>query len=196
MARAPALQAGGRGFDSLILHAVPLGSGGRFFDIMGGKRPGLRESAAGRKKEDTYTQTRRRAWEARTWMHALHTDGVIALSHMDGMYGMCGPCGRRRGDERRDSQSGGRATRPGWGHGRGRDPAPQAREGARGMPVAPGGDEGRGRPRKAAGRREQPEIRGRPNGATRHARAWHPPVGGGEPGEPKHPSSRRRGKQE
>ena len=40
-------------------------------------------------------------------------------------------------------------------------------KGARGMPVAHGGDEGRGRPRKAAGRREQPWIRGHPNGATR-----------------------------
>ena len=42
-------------------------------------------------------------------------------------------------------------------------------KGARGMPVAHGGDEGRGRPRKAAGRREQPGIRGCPNGETRRA---------------------------
>ena len=35
--------------------------------------------------------------------------------------------------------------------------------------LAPGGEEGRGRLRKAAGRRERPLIRGCPNGETRHA---------------------------
>ena len=35
--------------------------------------------------------------------------------------------------------------------------------------LAPGGDEGRGRPREARGRRERPLIPGYPNGATRRA---------------------------
>ena len=35
--------------------------------------------------------------------------------------------------------------------------------------MAPGGEEGRGRLRKAAGRRERPLIRGCPNGGTRRA---------------------------
>ena len=35
--------------------------------------------------------------------------------------------------------------------------------------MAPGGEEGRGRLRKAAGRRERPVIRGCPNGGTRRA---------------------------
>ena len=47
--------------------------------------------------------------------------------------------------------------------------------------LAPGGDEGRGRPRKSTGRRERPQIRGCPNGATRHAQAWHHPMGEANP---------------
>ena len=42
-------------------------------------------------------------------------------------------------------------------------------KGARGMPVALGGEEGRDKLRKAAGRRKWPLIRGCPNGTTRHA---------------------------
>jgi len=62
--------------------------------------------------------------------------------------------------------------------------------------LAPGGEEGRGRPRKAAGRRERPLIRRCPNGATRRAQARHPPYGGGEPAELKHLSRRRKGEQQ
>ena len=47
--------------------------------------------------------------------------------------------------------------------------------------MAPGGDEGRGRPRKTTGRRERPWIRGCPNGATRRAQARHPPWGEANP---------------
>ena len=36
MAGAPALQAGGRGFESLILHSVPVQAGARFFDMLEG----------------------------------------------------------------------------------------------------------------------------------------------------------------
>ena len=47
--------------------------------------------------------------------------------------------------------------------------------------LAPGGEEGRGRPRKSTGRRERPLIRGCPNGATRRAEARHPPEGEANP---------------
>ena len=39
--------------------------------------------------------------------------------------------------------------------------------------LGPHGDEGRGGPRKAGGRRERPEIPGYPNGATRAPRGAH-----------------------
>ena len=45
----------------------------------------------------------------------------------------------------------------------------KARKGARRMPVAREGDEGRGKLRKAAGRCKRPLIRGYPNGATRQS---------------------------
>ena len=41
--------------------------------------------------------------------------------------------------------------------------------------LALGGDEGRDKLRKAAGRGKYPLIRGCPNGATRHTRVCHPP---------------------
>ena len=45
----------------------------------------------------------------------------------------------------------------------------KARKGARRMPVAREGDEGRGKLRKAPGRRKRPLIRRFPNGATRQS---------------------------
>ena len=51
-------------------------------------------------------------------------------------------------------------------------------KGARGMPVALGGEEGRDKLRKAAGRRKWPVIRGCPNGETRPAEGRAPPEGG------------------
>ena len=47
-------------------------------------------------------------------------------------------------------------------------------KGARGMPVALGGEEGRDKLRKAAGRRKWPMIRGCPNGETRAAEGRAP----------------------
>ncbi len=41
--------------------------------------------------------------------------------------------------------------------------------------LALGGDEGRDKLRKAAGRSKYPVIRRYPNGATRHGRPCHPP---------------------
>ena len=64
MARAPALQAGGQGFDSLILH-MPL-SGRRFFDRMEGKtRKTIKRRRARALRKNTsqelgYTESRRR----------------------------------------------------------------------------------------------------------------------------------------
>ena len=49
----------------------------------------------------------------------------------------------------------------------------KARKGAWGMPVALGGDEGRDKLRKAAGRGKCPAIRGCPNGGTRRERSRH-----------------------
>ena len=46
-------------------------------------------------------------------------------------------------------------------------------KGARGMPVALGGDEGRDKLRKAAVRGKCPVTRGCPNGETRQERSWH-----------------------
>ena len=60
--------------------------------------------------------------------------------------------------------------------------------------MAPRDDEGRGKLRKAAGRRKQPLIRGCPNGATRHGEAVASRKGQ-LPGELKHLSTRRKGKQ-
>ena len=140
LARAPALQAGGQGFDSLVLHGSMREARARFFDRMG-------------EKADTKTKTheRRRAW-------------------------------RRDASARRQARARSEARRT---------------EDA----LAPGGEEGRGRPRKSTGRRERPLIRGFPNGATRHAQAWHPsmteanptnrniPVVGGEENKSDPPSS-------
>ena len=39
--------------------------------------------------------------------------------------------------------------------------------------LALGGEEGRDKLRKAAGRSKYPLIRGYPNGATRHKQLWH-----------------------
>ena len=46
-------------------------------------------------------------------------------------------------------------------------------KGARGMPVALGGEEGRDKLRKAAVRGKCPVTRGCPNGETRQERSWH-----------------------
>ena len=42
------------------------------------------------------------------------------------------------------------------------------------MPEEPGGDEGRDKPREAAGRSTYPSIRGCPNGVTRMPQGMHP----------------------
>ncbi len=77
-----------------------------------------------------------------------------------------------------------------------RDARQETRKGARRMPVAQEGDEGRGKLRKAAGRCRRPLIRGCPNGATHGSEApVSPPVRGGKPGELKHLSTRRKRKQ-
>ena len=49
----------------------------------------------------------------------------------------------------------------------------KANKGARGMPVALGGEEGRDKLRKAAVRGKCPVTRGCPNGETRQERSWH-----------------------
>ena len=59
------------------------------------------------------------------------------------------------------------------------------------MPEASGGEEGRGKLRKAAGICKQETIRGYPNGATRR---YERHLRRSKPGEPKHPSTRRRRK--
>jgi hypothetical protein len=64
--------------------------------------------------------------------------------------------------------------------------------------LAPRGDEGRGTLRKARGRGEHSLIPGCPNGATHSRKGVSPSesIGRrGEPGELKHLSSRRKGKQ-
>ena len=58
-----------------------------------------------------------------------------------------------------------------------------------------GGEEGRDKQRYSARRGKYPLMRGFPNGATRRERSRHPPEGGGEPGELKHLSTRRKRKQ-
>ena len=59
--------------------------------------------------------------------------------------------------------------------------------------LALGGDEGRDKLRKAAGRSKYPLIRRFPNGAT-HRPSRYLPIGRGEPGELKHLSTRRKRK--
>ena len=64
----------------------------------------------------------------------------------------------------------------GAGHrfrGRGFKGKKKANKGARGMPVALGGEEGRDKLRKAAVRGKCPVTRGCPNGETRQERSWH-----------------------
>ena len=61
---------------------------------------------------------------------------------------------------------------PLWGLGLG-EGIKKVNKGARGMPVALGGDEGRDKLRKAAVRGKCPVTRGCPNGETRQERSWH-----------------------
>ena len=68
------------------------------------------------------------------------------------------------------------------------------KKGARGMPVALGGEEGRDKLRKAAVRGKCPVTRGCPNGETRRQRCRHQAFAWGEPGELKHLSTRRKRK--
>ena len=70
----------------------------------------------------------------------------------------------------------------------------KANKGARGMPVALGGEEGRDKLRKAAVRGKYPVTRGCPNGETRRERSRHLAEARGEPGELKHLSTRRKRK--
>ena len=70
----------------------------------------------------------------------------------------------------------------------------KANKGARGMPVALGGEEGRDKLRKAAVRGKCPVTRGCPNGETRRQRCRHQAKAWGEPGELKHLSTRRKRK--
>ena len=58
----------------------------------------------------------------------------------------------------------------------------KANKGARGMPVALGGDEGRDKLRKAAVRGKCPVTRGCPNGGTRRERSRHLAEPGANPG--------------
>ena len=67
-------------------------------------------------------------------------------------------------------------------------------KGARGMPVALGGEEGRDKLRKAAVRGKCPVTRGCPNGETRRKRFRHLAKAKGEPGELKHLSTHRKRK--
>ena len=67
-------------------------------------------------------------------------------------------------------------------------------KGARGMPVALGGEEGRDKLRKAAVRGKCPVTRGCPNGETRRERSRHRTEVRGERGELKHLSTRRKRK--
>ena len=68
------------------------------------------------------------------------------------------------------------------------------KKGARGMPVALGGEEGRDKLRKAAVRGKCPVTRGCPNGETRRKRFRHLAEAKSEPGELKHLSTRRKRK--
>ena len=70
----------------------------------------------------------------------------------------------------------------------------KVKKGARGMPVALGGEEGRDKLRKAAVRGKCPVTRGCPNGETRRERSRHRTEVRGEPGELKHLSTRRKRK--
>ena len=56
---------------------------------------------------------------------------------------------------------------------RGRGEIKKVNKGARGMPVALGGEEGRDKLRKAAVRGKCPVTRGCPNGGTRRERSRH-----------------------
>ena len=58
----------------------------------------------------------------------------------------------------------------------------KANKGARGMPVALGGEEGRDKLRKAAVRGKCPVTRGCPNGETRRERSRHLAMPGANPG--------------
>ena len=69
----------------------------------------------------------------------------------------------------------------------------KARKGARGMPVALGGEEGRDKLRKAARSGKCTVMRGCPNGETRRERSRHQ-LSWGERGELKHLSTRRKRK--
>ena len=111
LARAPALQAGGRGFEPHILH-----------------------EAAARRPRGSLT-----GWEESR--HKSKTSERRARVRPRG----AGPLTRARSELGRTEDA-----------------------------LAPGGEEGRGRPRKSAGRRERPLIRRCPNGATRRAQARHP----------------------
>ena len=142
LARAPALQAGGRGFEPHILHTRGRKMPRRFIDRMGERR-----------KQDT-----RLTYNNERTRHTRDTRARAAG---------CGP--EQEDTERR---RGPRAERLG---------GERANKGARGMPVAPRGEEGRGRQRNAAGRREQPWIRGCPNGETRRAEARHPQIAEANP---------------
>ena len=62
------------------------------------------------------------------------------------------------------------------------------------MPRLSGGDEGRGKLRKAAGICKQELIRGYPNGGTRQVEDLSLTISEGEPGELKHLSTRRKRK--
>ena len=62
---------------------------------------------------------------------------------------------------------------PFWGLDLGEKDKKKVNKGARGMPVALGGDEGRDKLRKAAVRGKCPVTRGCPNGETRQERSWH-----------------------
>ena len=71
----------------------------------------------------------------------------------------------------------------------------KAEKGARGMPAALGGDEGRGKLRKAAARGKHPATRGCPNGGTRRDPSRRRAVPARrERGELKHLSTRRKRK--
>ena len=86
------------------------------------------------------------------------------------------------------------SPRPRWGSAVTDKGIRKANKGARGMPVALGGEEGRDKLRKAAVRGKCPVTRGCPNGETRRERSRHPAQTGGEPGELKHLSTRRKRK--
>ena len=72
------------------------------------------------------------------------------------------PPGRRAG-----------ASRCGAREGQGEKDTEKVNKGARGMPVALGGEEGRDKLRKAAVRGKCPVTRGCPNGETRRERSRH-----------------------